>query len=152
MTIVRSRSHTNGTTGRSSKDLRRAVTGCLSDLGDSPQGVAARLRSYGMTGMPGRADACPMARYLRAVIGSERTIGRVGVLEQRLRVTRRGLHLPFSIPLPLAIRSFVQSFDEGQFPELVDRTTITRDRAAADGAARDQVAPYQGSAPDQPRT
>ncbi|HET6963493.1 MAG TPA: hypothetical protein VFH58_01900 [Acidimicrobiales bacterium] len=134
MTIVRSGSHTSSTAGRGGKDLRRAVTGCLSDLGDSPQGVADRLRSYGVTGLPGRADDCPMARYLRAVIGSERTVGRVGVLEQRLRVTRRGLRLPFSVTLPPAVRSFVRSFDEGHFPELVDRTVDTRDQ----GAAHDQ--------------
>ncbi len=122
MTIVGSHSHTNSNRGgsRGGKDLRRAVRGCLADLGDSPQVVAARLHGYGVTGLPGRADDCPMARYLRALIGSERSVGRIGVLEQRLRVTRRGLHLPFSVALPPAIRTFVRSFDEGRYSELVD--------------------------------
>lgn len=149
MTTVGSHFQTKGEggAGRRGKDLRRAVRGCLADLGDSPQVVATRLHGYGVTGLPGRADDCPMARYLRALIGSERSVGRIGVLEQRLRVTRRGLHLPFSVALPPAIRSFVRSFDEGRYPELVDRHP---GRGAGLG-----VGPTDGSdrntAPDQHR-
>lgn len=140
MTIVGSHSHTKGNGGgnRRGKDLRQAVRGCLADLGDSPEAVATRFRGYGVTGLPGRADDCPMARYLRALIGSERSVGRIGVLEQRLRVTRRGLHLPFSVALPAAVRSF----DEGRYPDLVDHT-------AGAGAG---LCPDQTAVPDQPLT
>lgn len=112
----------------SKRDLRRAVQDCLAEMGDSPTAVAGRLHGYGVQGFPGRADDCPMARYLRAVIGSERSVGRIGVLEHRLRVSRRGPHLPFSVPLPPAIRAFVRSFDEGKYPDLVARRHMQSDR------------------------
>ncbi len=105
----------------SKRELRRAVEDCLAEMGDSPPEVAGRLHDYGVQGFPGRADDCPMARYLWAVIGSERSVGRIGVLDHRLRVSRRGLRLPFSVPLPPAVRGFVRSFDEGKFPDLVAR-------------------------------
>lgn len=104
----------------SSPALRRAVSDCLDQLGHSPEQVAVRLEMYGVQGVPGRADDCPMARYVKAVIGAEPTIGRIGVLEQRLRVTGRGLRLPFSVPLPPAVQAFVRDFDEGRYPTLVD--------------------------------
>lgn len=114
MTKVWSRSESSG------RALRRAASECLDQLGHSPEQVAARLEMYGVQGVPGRADDCPMARYLKAVIGSEPCVGRIGVLEQRLQINRRGLRLPFSVSLPVAVQAFVRDFDEGRFPVLVD--------------------------------
>ena len=130
---------------RGGRALRQAVGDCLADLGDSPDAVARRLQLYAVQGRPGRADDCPMARYLWAVIGSERTVGRIGVLERRLRVTRRGLRMPFSVALPPAVRGFVRSFDEGHYPQLVelDVTATVADPDGTDQASRGQLSTDQ---------
>lgn len=113
MTKVWSRSDSSG------RALRGAVGDCLDQLGHSPEEVASRLETYGVRGVPGKADDCALARYLRAVIGTEHSVGRVGVLEHRLRITRRGWRLPFALPLPPAIQGFIRDFDEGNYPALV---------------------------------
>lgn len=123
MTKLWSRSDSSG------RELRRAVCDCLGQLGRSPDEVAARLQSYGVQGLPGKADDCPLARYLRAVIGTEHSVAKIGVLERRLRVSRRGLRLSFSLPLPPAIQGFIRDFDEGNHPALVAppvKTSIRR--------------------------
>ena len=99
--------------------LKDSIRECLTDLGDSPDSVAGRLADFGVAGVPGRADDCPVARYLRAVVGSERSVKVVGVLEHRLRVTRHGLRMPLSVRLPGQVAGFVHSFDEGRYPELI---------------------------------
>lgn len=133
MTKVWSRSESSG------RALRQAVCDCLDQLGHSPEEVAARLEMYGVTGVPGRADDCAMARYLRAVIGTEHTVGRVGVLEQRLRITRPRLRLPLSIPLPEAIQGFVRHFDEGDYPALVSPDQAPRPLWGTGPAVDDQA-------------
>jgi hypothetical protein len=103
------------------RGLKQSIRQCLAELGDSPDAVAGRLGDYGVVGVPGRADDCPVARYLKVVIGSERSVKVVGVLERRLRVTRHGAHLPLSMVLPRGVADFVRCFDEGKYPELVAR-------------------------------
>jgi hypothetical protein len=88
-------------------------------LGATPDAVARRLSAYGVAGVPGKAEDCPMARYLKAVIGSEPCVSGVVVLERRLQVKRGRLRLPVSLTLPSAIAGFVRGFDEGQYPRLV---------------------------------
>lgn len=93
---------------------------CLRDLGDTPDAIADRLRGFGVLGIPGRADECAVARYLKAVIGSERSVKVVGVLERRIRISRRGVRPPVSVTLPSGVADFVRTFDQGKFPVLVE--------------------------------
>ncbi|MDE3205490.1 MAG: hypothetical protein KGQ66_14890 [Acidobacteriota bacterium] len=107
--------------------LRQAVDGCLIDLGDSPGSVAERLQGLGVRGLAGRADECPMSRYLRAVLGPEESLVRIDVLEKRLRVSRKLPRLPLSVALPPAVRAFVHDFDAGHFPQLLDGPATASD-------------------------
>jgi hypothetical protein len=102
------------------RELRGHVQGCLTDLGDSPDAVAGRLTALGVRGIPGRADDCAVARYLKAVVGSERSVKVVGVLERRIRISRRGMRLPVSVPLPTGVANFVRNFDQGRYPVLLE--------------------------------
>jgi hypothetical protein len=104
------------------RELKGHVEQCLRDLGDTPAGVADRLGGLKVRGIPGRADECAVARYLKAVIGSERSVKVVGVLERRVRISRRGMRPPVSVMLPAEVAEFVRGFDQGQFPVLVEPT------------------------------
>lgn len=90
----------------------------LTDLGSTPEEIAAALTAEGVTGATNNSTDCVLAKYLRAH-----------------SVPARGIHLGFDhgeialnpVPghvewcrLPDAANDFAQRFDEGEWPALVD--------------------------------
>lgn len=99
--------------------LRHSIHQHIRSLGDTPADVARHLEDHGVSGLPGRAGDCAVARYLQVVIGSETTVKQVVVMERTVRVRRTGWRPTLVLRLPRAITAFVRSFDAGQYPTLI---------------------------------
>ena len=84
-------------------------------LGDDDQKVAAHLRGLGIKGRRTEACACPIANYLASIFGEMST---PEVDESSLRLL--GWPHAGRLVMPSAIEDFVESFDLGWFPELVE--------------------------------
>lgn len=84
----------------------------LLDAGDA-DGVAVVLHSLDANGRAGNALRCPLARALRQLTGRDRVCVGGGSADV--------FNAPFeSAPLPPAVNDFVDAFDAGQYPELVE--------------------------------
>ena len=116
--------------GHGEPGLRHNIHQHVQSLGDTPEAVAGHLVAHGVSGLPGRAGDCAVARYLQAVIGSETTVKRVMVMERTIRVRRTGWRLPLVVRLPGAVTSFVRSFDAGRFPDLIQARDAEREPAS----------------------
>lgn len=91
------------TTPITSEDVFKA----LSELGDTPKGVAARLLAEGCKGLQKNCDACPIWVYL-----SRR-------FKQSIEVQRRRAVVGLVyFDLPPAVAGFINRFDAGESPEL----------------------------------
>jgi hypothetical protein len=109
---------------------RSAIQDVLDELGAglTADSVAQRLRDAGIKGRRNRAEDCPVARYLQQRTG-----------HQGLCVSQSGVHtsvacttcppenecMQFSSALPgttmpAPVGEFIQRFDRGGFPDLVD--------------------------------
>lgn len=81
----------------------------LDRVAPTPDAIAQRLRTAGVTGRQGSPIFCPLAQYLSARVG-------VGVFVG-LRNTWVNLDkLPIELPWPLV--EFVNMFDHGNYPDL----------------------------------
>lgn len=96
------------------------VQKALDELPGSPDQIAAFLSKAGVTGVPGRADRCPLAQYLQRV---EPTV--ISVTTAGVRLGRTGL-----IPLSTYVKQFVEQFDVFGF--LVDRGLPERSDSSED--------------------
>jgi hypothetical protein len=103
--------------------LRRSVDGLVRGLGCDPRAIAGSLDSEGIKGLTGNSNECAIARYLKAVVGSEATVVGVFVTERHIKVTRR-FRSPILLSLPPAARAFVREFDAGGFPTLIDEKAM----------------------------
>lgn len=83
---------------------RSTIQGVLDELGagTDADGVAQRLRDAGIKGRRTRANDCPVARYLQQ------------------RTGRSDLAVSGSGTMPAPVKEFIQRFDRGDFPDLVD--------------------------------
>lgn len=81
----------------------------LTALGATGDEVAATLTTLGVKGQPCSGDRCPVARYLYAE----------GVVH--IGVDRWTLTLPAGpVNVPAAIAEFVDAFDRGAHPDLIE--------------------------------
>jgi hypothetical protein len=108
----------SGTTGR--RSLRRSVRQLTESLGSSPDAVAANLEALQVHGYPGNSAECAVARFLRAVVGTDRSVAEVAVSDRRVHVSRTERGLPMTVRLPTPVTKFIRAFDEGCYPELVE--------------------------------
>ena len=94
--------------------VRDLAARLLSDLGDSPDAVAARLGVLGVVGEPDDAWRCPIAQYLLQQVPDVRVVT-VGddAAEVYLRSPR-----PVTVGLPGPVRAFCVRFDHGDYPGL----------------------------------
>ncbi len=101
-------------------DLRLAAEKLLAQLGTTPNQVADTLASYGVRGIPSRNTDCALARYLQLFIGMDPHVGQVQVHHRTIRVSLGRWRPSMKLPLPATLRSFVEAFDAGCYPTLVE--------------------------------
>jgi hypothetical protein len=106
--------------GTSRRSLRRSIRQLGESLGTTPGDVAASLVALEVRGSPRNSSECAMARYLRAVIGTETCVSDVSVSDRRVHVTRTQRQPPIMVRLPRPVIKFIRAFDLGGYPELVD--------------------------------
>jgi hypothetical protein len=89
----------------------------LASLGDAPDQVALNLKEGGFVGERDSAYCCPVARFLRARAAADGVM----VDDELIQVEYLGIPVPtFSTQPPTAVRQFIQQFDAGDWPELVE--------------------------------
>lgn len=86
----------------------------LTALGDEDQKIAAVLAAKGIKGKQREACACPIANYLAGIFGDKST---PEVEENTVKLLGWGTD---HMQLPDAVQDFVESFDLGWFPELIE--------------------------------
>lgn len=106
--------------GTRRRALRRSVRQLTASLGSSPATVAANLVDLDVHGYPHNSGECAIARYLRAVVGTDISVVDLAVSDRRVHVTRVGRHLPMTVRLPTPVTRFIRAFDGGCYPELID--------------------------------
>ena len=87
----------------------------LASLGDNAEEVAAFLLGQGCKGHKNSRSSCPVATYLHRMFD----VHYVNVSGKNAFIAH-GLHMAASIPMPESIQGFVELFDAGHFPELVE--------------------------------
>ncbi len=116
------------------RQLKRQVGELLTALGPGPEDVASTLVAQRVSGLPRSNQYCPVACYLRAVLGADPRIRSVAVgpctvvLGINRSDGRPAGRLMAQLPKP--VRQFVVAFDHLAFPGML-RTTET------DGGDRD---------------
>ncbi len=103
------------------------VAAALAELGDTADAVAASLERLGVVGDKAEPDSCPLARYLSRRFPEAG--GDVGVNLISARVGTAGVCKPgivvgetvgYEPLLTTIVINFVERFDDGLYPELVD--------------------------------
>ena len=112
-----------GSNARLRSDLERF----LIDLGTDPFDIASRFRRDGMRGTLKSTSDCVVARYLSAVLTVDIRIMALDVTRDCI-VVRRSRRRQLRVELPDAVKSFVAHFDDGCFPELLERESPAHPR------------------------
>lgn len=82
-------------------------------LGTTPESVTAKLREKGIKGYRRIAHSCPLANYLKQECGvKDVTIGTTANIYQGESQTSDESYI-----LPDGVKVWVQSFDDGEYPE-----------------------------------
>jgi hypothetical protein len=106
--------------------LRNQIADLLQTLGDDAQHVAASLAEAGVRGKPRNAEGCPVAVFVKAVVGADPRVRTVTVYNACLAV--RGpsrWRRPLDVHLPAPVRGFIVAFDAERFPALMPaRSTL----------------------------
>lgn len=104
-----------------STDIAARVRQALADLGPDPDTIADRLRQLGVKGYRSEECHCVLAVYLQRALDPAWI---VEVLETSVRVLPgdgvSGPAEPVGVPLPEHVTWFVQRFDKGAYPDLVE--------------------------------
>jgi hypothetical protein len=105
------------------RQVRKQTGELLMALGTTPDEVAAALVTAGALGVPGSNHGCAVARYVSATMGADPRIrsvlvGRCAVVVDLTSSPSRQLAGRLAVPLPPAVRRFVEEFDRGARPEL----------------------------------
>lgn len=89
----------------------------LAQLGNTPDEVAHRLSVRGFVGTPGECDTCPVARYLESTFGrySRATAAEAEVFHEDAP------HGYVAVETPRPVLHFIVKFDEGDYPNLIER-------------------------------
>jgi hypothetical protein len=82
--------------------------------------VASNLAALRVVGMPKHSTDCAVARYLGAIVGTERCVRTISVSDRSVHVTLVGGHVPLRVSLPKPVCKFIQGFDSGCYPDLID--------------------------------
>jgi hypothetical protein len=82
--------------------------------------VASNLAAQQVVGKPRHSTDCAIARYLGAIVGTEQSVETVTVSDRCVHLTLTGRRLPLRVRLPRQVCRFIQAFDAGCHPELVD--------------------------------
>jgi hypothetical protein len=88
-------------------------------LGDNAQAVADTLEAEGIKGASMLAQACPIANYLRHIY-PEATTCLVSPLRATVSVSNSRKETGDSVRLPQAITDFINRFDMGKYPNLIE--------------------------------
>lgn len=92
-----------------------SVSFLLESLGDTPEDVAASLRKLGCRGYSHCPGTCPVARFLLSV-------GCTDIVVSHIWLVATGPNGQVaSHRMPPAVGAFVLRFDDGWYPELVER-------------------------------
>ena len=99
------------------------VTAAVRSLDYDSWEIAQRLEDAGVKGIPGNECACPIARHLQLLLPGAEVFVEAEVV--RVSGTERGafgfdLPLTASVTLPDGAQDFVQEFDRGEYPELIE--------------------------------
>lgn len=91
--------------------LETRIIELLAELGARPHEIAASLQASGVRGVRESTLACPIAMHLRKRLG------------RSVAVTPRAVDVPgpepLSVALPAAHQQFIDEFDSGCYPDLV---------------------------------
>ncbi len=100
--------------------MRRAVSDLVDDLGATHNAIAESLANHGVRGIPGSHEQCALARYLRAVVSADPEACTVSVPGPTVHVQLNKGRPSVRVRLSSEVRAFVQAFDAGLFPDLVE--------------------------------
>jgi hypothetical protein len=103
----------------SPRGLRRSVRQLAESLGPTPDAVAASLADLSIRGVRRSPSECAVARYLRVILGTEKGVADVWVVD-RIYVRRTNRRILVPIRPTKAMLRFIYAFDRGGYPELVD--------------------------------
>jgi hypothetical protein len=106
---------------RTRRHLQHSIRQLNESLGSSPAAVAVNLAALHAVGRPKNPTDCVIARYLSAIVGTERAVKNISVSSRGVHVTLIGKHFPVKVPLPGPVATFIKAFDEGGYPDLIDR-------------------------------
>lgn len=90
-----------------------ALSELLDSLGKTPHEVAVTLKAAGVKGVPGDPRRCAIARHVTQALGVPHEVDRGACYDA---ADENGEFVELTRPLA----GFVQGFDEGCYPELVD--------------------------------
>ncbi|TDB89136.1 hypothetical protein E1264_09195 [Actinomadura sp. KC216] len=99
----------------------------LTGLGDSPDQIHATLRNAKVTGQQASRYDCPLARYVadhaRQRMPSAQVKARVstGEVVVEIEESDTGGYREVGAEQPEATKKFVQAFDSGSYPDLIDQ-------------------------------
>jgi hypothetical protein len=99
--------------------LRRSIESFSRSLGPNAGSVASTLTQLNVHGVPRDSTRCALARYLSAIITTERSVSTVAVTDRSIHVKRGRGRLPIIVYLPQPVRAFIRAFDNGCYPQLI---------------------------------
>lgn len=95
--------------------IMRAVAG----LGTTPDEIAETLAAEGLVGVRSTGNECPVARYVRKHFGAY-GVSIVVAGEEKFFVGATVGGWVAERPTPVQVREFMQNFDQGRYPQLID--------------------------------
>ncbi|MDE2095717.1 MAG: hypothetical protein KGL39_00540 [Patescibacteria group bacterium] len=101
--------------------LRARLKSTLNKLGKTTDEIVANSHLRGITGKCGYETDCPLVNYLRL----QRVYADAYVKVSKYFVEVSSDSIGGSaiiVPLPKAVKSFVEEFDKGRYPELIDKS------------------------------
>lgn len=93
-----------------------AVVAALEELGCTPEEVRETIKSINIKGAAGNGKSCVIAKYInRKIFGLNASVtrGAVHFTDENGKAT--------FVRHPVQITKFIDSFDKGEFPELVNK-------------------------------
>jgi hypothetical protein len=100
------------------RQMKQDILQLLDGLGRTPGSVADSLSRSGVQGHQYSLTDCPVARYTNAILAGDPRCGSVRVGMRHLRVGHPW-RLGLRVSLPIAVRSFIMRFDEGEYPAML---------------------------------
>lgn len=107
------------------------VTAALAELDKGgSEDVAIRLAELGFRGQRDNDCACPLANYLARVVPDAESVTVSGESAYLTGIVREEVDggflqswdVRFHVGLPGAVPAFIEDFDQGLYPELIDKT------------------------------